>query len=65
MPLLYYLNLKYYLKYFHQLMAKKLGLAATKYDAKEKVEYAKRYFHQQGTYEDKCVSTFIFYSSYL
>ncbi|XP_028413238.1 ancient ubiquitous protein 1-like isoform X2 [Dendronephthya gigantea] len=31
-----------------KFMASKLGINATKFDAKEKVEYAKRYLHEQG-----------------
>jgi hypothetical protein len=31
-------------------MAEKLGIGATKFDAKEKMEYAKRYFHQRCNY---------------
>jgi hypothetical protein len=31
-------------------MAEKLEIGATKFDAKEKMEYAKRYFHERGNY---------------
>jgi hypothetical protein len=31
-------------------MAAKLGITTTKFDAKEKIEYAKRYFYERGTF---------------